>query len=400
MIMVQKNILFLLFLLSGLFLKAQNKYASEIDSVYQVISGKHVQPFGYISKEKWKEQLDELKQKNWSAEQTNLALIGILQEINDEHTILFPKENYILPFRGRILKEGFIITVTSSELTTLNLGKLLAINGQKAESIFSSISRRIKQDNPWYVLSMSEFYFHNTVVLTGMGILHTDSLNSIQVQKWNGDTIHANFRLFPNKPETKINWTYADVVRKMLPYRKSANYWYEYIDTSQTLYFNYEKCNEDPNHKFSSFNKELFHCVKVKKPKKIILDLRSNPGGNSALIEPFVKSISKSYLNHPDHFIVLVGRKVISSSLMNAVELKQKTKATFIGEPSGGNLYHHGEIQRIYLPQLNAFFMYSTNTFQLDEQEKGSFLPGVLINYTWKDVVEGNDPALAAAFAK
>jgi hypothetical protein len=56
--------------------------------------------------------------------------------------------------------------------------------------------------------------------------------------------------------------------------------------------------------------------------QRLVVDLRLNGGGNSAILDPWITEIKSSPLNKKGHLFVIVGRATFSSAIMNAVRLK------------------------------------------------------------------------------
>ena len=146
---------------------------------------------------------------------------------------------------------------------------------------------------------------------------------------------------------------------------------------------------------FSSEVKEKLESLHIsQKPKKIIVDLRYNGGGNSAIFDPFIDQLSKSYLNSKGKLFVLVGKRTFSSALMNAVELKRNTNSILIGEPSSGNINHYGEVRGFHLPKSNIVVAYSTKYWEIWKGKVGALKPDIHVEYSIKNYIKGKDEAL------
>jgi hypothetical protein len=76
-------------------------------------------------------------------------------------------------------------------------------------------------------------------------------------------------------------------------YRENAdlNYWYQYIDWSRTLYIKYNLCNEMTSQSFDAFGQQLFGVMRTRPIDRVVLDMRDNPGGASALLQPLITGV-------------------------------------------------------------------------------------------------------------
>jgi Peptidase family S41 len=70
-------------------------------------------------------------------------------------------------------------------------------------------------------------------------------------------------------------------------------------------------------------------------------------------------------LNRADVFYVLIGRRTFSSAMMNALQLREQTNATLVGEPTGGTPNSYGEVLSFRLPFSNLVIGYSTKYCEL-----------------------------------
>ena len=132
--------------------------------------------------------------------------------------------------------------------------------------------------------------------------------------------------------------------RNLLRYSKNKNYWFDYQKDRKLLYINYSKCNEIKDYPFSQFSEDVFKVISTEEVNKVVIDLRDNGGGNSAIIKPLLEKLKTSNLNNKNSLYVLIGKITFSSALMNAITIKKDFKSTLVGEPTSGNINHYGEV--------------------------------------------------------
>ena len=78
--------------------------------------------------------------------------------------------------------------------------------------------------------------------------------------------------------------------------RVKGNYGSLFDDSTSTLYVNYRRCREDENISMSAFTEEVFARIEAQHPARLVIDLRENGGGSSALFMPFIK---RGYQHRP-----------------------------------------------------------------------------------------------------
>jgi C-terminal processing protease CtpA/Prc len=131
----------------------------------------------------------------------------------------------------------------------------------------------------------------------------------------------------------------------------------------------------------------------------VVLDLRYNGGGNESILQPFIDGmLSRPALNTEQTFFVLIGRETYSSALGNALTLKTRSNATFIGEPTGGKPNHYGEVRQFRLPNSRLIVQYPTwYWLNLRDDDPPSLVPDITAPPTMDAALAGRDPALEIA---
>lgn len=194
-----------------------------------------------------------------------------------------------------------------------------------------------------------------------------------------------------------VNNTRKDDAQPLFLRNSDEYYWYEYLRDKKTMYFQYNVCADMEEQTFKSFNEEMFKVIDQKKIERLVVDLRNNSGGNSTILHPFLEEIEKrDYLN--DRLFIIIGRNTFSSAVMNAIELKNQTKAILIGEPTGGKPNGYGDVKNLLLKNTGITVQYSSKYFKLMEEETDSLYPDIHIELSFLDYMNKKDPALKWIF--
>lgn len=375
-------------------LLAKEGLIADAENYRKTISSKHKNPFTKISKEQFNQKINKLiaAVPGLNKEKFIVELCKINSFIEDEHTFLLPGYEMELPFKFELFDEGMTIVAADSVNQKYLLHKILSINNNSWSTIDSLYKTIIKRDNQSYVKFFEAYNFNNAELLIGLGIINGSSAIPFELLSPSGDTINTTIN--SNYKTQNKSWKYANQFKNILAYSKNSNYWYKYDIKSKTLYVNYMRCREDIKEPFTTFNQKLFQTIADLNPAKLVLDLRFNSGGNSGVLKPFIDSIKKSELNTNERFFVLIGRKVMSSSLMNVIELKKTTKARFVGELTGGNINHFGELRTFELPNSKIRVNYSTKYWENWKNHDGAFKPDIETSYTLSDFLNSYDKAL------
>jgi hypothetical protein len=94
---------------------------------------------------------------------------------------------------------------------------------------------------------------------------------------------------------------------------------------------------------FGAFTRACFTALAAGAPKRLIVDLRRNGGGNNYLFEALRKHIERSRFNRPGGLYVMISPRTFSAAQNATNRLERETFALFVGEPSGGAPNHYGD---------------------------------------------------------
>jgi C-terminal processing protease CtpA/Prc len=163
---------------------------------------------------------------------------------------------------------------------------------------------------------------------------------------------------------------------------------------------NYSICAEAEAWPFADFMAEVLGVLDAQPVARVAVDLRANSGGDSRILEPLIAALAERQdVNQTGHLFVLIGPRTYSSALLNTIQFRQDTAALLVGEPTGGEPNHYGELQSFTLPHSGLSVFYSTKHFVYLEGDDSSALePDQLIPLNAADLFAGHDPVLEAIF--
>lgn len=360
-----------------------DQFIEDLNQFKRELPEKHKNLFAKISQADFNRKVlaIELKAPTLTNESFEIELYKLIKEIGDEHTRIEPVYKKVLPLKVDFFKEGIYVTHTSAAYSYLLSKKLDGINDSSISAVIKQFEEIIKTDN----FSYFDVYFQQLVnkpaVLKGLNVMKEDA--------------SATF-ILDGKPQIistlKKEDFHADATVQTLKNSKTDNYWYQ--PTDDFLYFNYQSCFEQTDKPFEAFNEDLWQFLEKNKPKKIVIDLRNNSGGNSAILNPFLDKLKSSYLNEKGRLFVLIGKSTFSSALMNAVNLKRNFNAILLGQPTSGNVNHYGETRGFQLLNTRLIVGYSTRYWEIWKGYEGALKPDVKIEYSIYNFNKGIDEAL------
>ncbi|RKR83367.1 peptidase S41-like protein [Mucilaginibacter gracilis] len=393
-----KKIISLCFILfqSGLVFCQQLSKADYLADLYYLkdtLPKRHINLFAKISKADFEHTIAAMAARltDPDMESFTVELYKLPVAIGDEHTHIEPVFTKAAPIRFDKFSEGIFVTATDSADTDVLLYKLDGINGHPIGEVISRFKAIIQSGNSSFFDSRFLHLINNPVMLKGLQLTGSTDETSFDLTAPNGKTTR---RVMKSVPGTDAGNLPLVAAQKQ---QRKGNYWDNYDARTGTLYFNYNNCQDNDAHPFAAFNNALFALIDQKKPKRLVIDLRDNSGGNSGVLTPFIDSVKRSYLNAKGKLFVLIGKQTFSSALMNAVDFKRNTNAILLGEATSGTVNHYGEVRGFRLPHTKIVIGYSTRYWENWKGHDGPLMPDVAIAYSVKNFGKGIDEALVYA---
>ena len=168
-------------------------------------------------------------------------------------------------------------------------------------------------------------------------------------------------------------------------------FWFTLLPDSQTVYVNWRSYRG-----LGDQARQLFALVDSVKPRRLVIDLRQNGGGDffegrRHMVEPVKKRLE---VNQKDRLFVLVGRRTYSAAMVNAIDFRKETNATLVGEPIGERPNSYSENDELTLPNSRVVVSYSTRYYKFLDQDVPTVLPDMRIDPDWASFRAGRDPVL------
>ena len=313
------------------------------------------------------------------------TLSSYLALSNDSHTSLYAP-NLALSFKYFALQLNFIedeVYVVSgiSELSDYMAKQVIGINGYSIDKILKKATKVVPHDNEVYLKLWLNNQLNNTSFLSFIGIMDDQNEDVTLTFSDNSTLTLTPMMILELRSHSLIS-----AVKGYSKYIYQGYYLAQNID-NKTLLISYNTCSEDPNYPIKNFINDVKTMLKKTKYEKIIVDLRYNGGGNSALFEPVIKLLKKQKCEK----YCLIGEQTFSSAILNAVSLKDDASFILVGSPTGGSINHYGEVKSFILSESNWEVYYSTKYFKLSNKYEGSIKPDVQIKKDITSFIEGRD---------
>ncbi len=366
----------------------------DLDELGRVLSERHKNPFFRVTRDEFFKAVDGVRKRIPELKDHQIAVefmkLGAL--IGDGHTAVQPTTLRRYPIWLMWLKDGLFVVAATEEHKDLVKARVVAVGKSPVDEAARAVAAVAASDNASGARNASANWLTVAEVLAGVGLI--DDMDKAPFTIVDAQGKERMVHLAPVTGSSRKVFGFE----KDLPISRRlsrARYGVELLSESKTLYCWYDSCADAPDRPVSAWCEEALKGIDVKKPERVVLDLRRNGGGNSELIRPLLAGLRKRAA--VGKLFVLVDRATYSSAILNALDLRREFKALLVGLPPGASPNHYGEIRRYPLPHCKWQVQYSTKFFKLAPEGGDTIAPDIEVDWTAAEFFGGADPALETA---
>lgn len=378
------------------------QWRADLEFLAGTLPERHPRPFARITRGQWLTAVAELDAKIPSLWPDEIAVgfARLVAMIGDAHTVAHaanvPPGFRSLPMRLYWFADGLYVAAVAKGRESLLGLRLTRIGSTPLDSAATIVARTFVDENEaLHKMGVAQ-------ALTTVEVLHALHLiedASRAALGFAGPSGAVEDTLAPIEDAGGAEWVrWPDVTGAPTPLARSRpqSWFWSQRDEASGLYFiQYNRCQDSPDLRVSDFITQVLGEIDARPPRAVVVDLRYNGGGSSRLLTPLIKALARRRgLDAADRLFVLVGRQTFSSALMNAVQFRQLTKATLVGEPTGGKPNHFGEIRSFTLPNSRMSIQHSTKYFREQARDEDTLHPDVRVDVNAADYAAGRDPVM------
>jgi hypothetical protein len=348
--------------------------------------------------------------------QVILAMMKLMVSLEDGHSAVWtfgghPLFRAALPLRFFWFEEGLFVTAADPRYKDLLGARVLRIDGRPAEEVLEATAPYINRDrgNPIKTRLSAPYVIRNPALLHAAGLARAPGRVTLSVRDPAGAERDAEVAADAKEPDiwNKLpappSWvTFASTLADPPLYVRHMDraQWFEYLPEHKAVYFQFNKVLNGPKEPLAHFAERLLRFIDEHDVEKLVIDMRWNNGGNTALAHPLlVGLIANRKVNQRGKFFVLIGRRTYSAAQNTATYFERYTNATFVGEPTGSSPNFVGEEVPVTLPYSKVLANVSDLFWQSSwpHDQRVWLAPQVYVPPTFADFRAGRDAALVAA---
>jgi hypothetical protein len=358
----------------------------------------------------------------------SLARAAALSDNAHTRAYLLRNRSYWRRYPLRIWKfpEGWYVVAARAEGTPLVGGRITHIQNVPVEQAFEKV-RKLYAGNAAWANYMASYTLTSPDALLGVGLIDSEHAEfSVQIA-----SAARSVRLGPEPLDPRTGpeeswwflspqhpaasgWTHVLASRKLPPALASPDVNYSSARCDRdVLYVRYSRSADSPGHEtVRQFGDRLLATIASQPPRRLVLDLRFNTGGNLELAQPLMDALAQSRLGRePGGIAVLVGYSTFSAGITAVASLRSRSKAILIGAHPGDRPDFWAEGGNVMLPNSGLAMHYADGLHQYSNVppppgvkeflplgiDVRNLEPDVSVDWTWRDYLSGSDPVAAAA---
>ena len=383
-----------------------------LDGVSNDILAIHPAPFAKIGETVWRRDVAALRAElpKLTEEQRIVRLMQLVASIGDGHTQIQLADNrYASWYLVRLYEfsDGVFITSAHRSLEELAGAEVIEIAGRPVSEVLSAARALMGADNSFDEKERL-YAVHNAYLMRALGFAENNGTLEIRVRLKNGRIVNRTLEprpvdeeIYPYYDEI-FSWSYLPEVFG-LPFDERANWISAYRGTPAADFINADESRPPFLQRRFDFSKRAlpvrdayylyygstnygamvnetraaFAEIDEVRPKRLILDIRDNFGGDGSTIEPMLREFVQRQDDPPWSELYLVtGRKSFSAALFIIDAFKDHTNISIVGEPAGASFISYGDATQRPYPEIGVNLYVSTLRHQLGESnDLRSFIP-------------------------
>ena len=405
------------------------QFHAGVQLLWNKILTRHPEPFRVFTKAEFQAEVSRLMHRTAPVSEARafVAMSRLIGMMRDGHSWVSIDDNSTLfsraePLRFWQFSDGIHIRAAAPDHADLVGATVLAINGVLVKTAWARIRDAVGGGGR-IATTRAQIYIEIPAFLRVLKLANSDDRATFRLRLANGETVTRTIPAIQYKNYSEV-WNASDLwttpkgwvepahAKDALWFaRRNQAFWSRMLPDGTTLYAAFNRATTDPDNpwnpkhdKYRPFLDALFKQVARKDVTTLIIDLRNNNGGNSALWQPLVHRIIRTQkLYQPGRLFVITSRLTESAAVAWAVKIEMNAPALFVGEPTANPPNFDNDPagwrrETYHIPGSAVNFRVADMKEQWSAatDDRWAIFPDVPVSLSWKDFANGRDPDLAA----
>ena len=368
----------------------------------------HPNLFHSVSRDTFRRAVDDLIARMPGLERdevlVELLRIVALTGERDGHMGLFPlvdheRPLHLAPIRAWVFPEG-IYVLASPERPELVGTRIVAIEGKAVAEVAALVRPLVTRDNESSLLLRLPEFMITGEILHGLGLSPGADAVRLTVERAGGESLDATLRTLSGPAYwSLIQHVWAPPPPPGAPTplwlrHPERPQWFSKLSKGRVVYAVYSH-----THSSGTFAASLLKRAQHPKVRRVIVDVRLNPGGDNTAYRPLLDVLRSRFVNRPGRLVLLTGRVTFSAAGNFAAEVDARTRARILGEAAGGSPHNYGDAVEVELGTLGWTVHVPPQYVEVlgRPDERAALEPDVAVQIGAADHFAGRDPVLREA---
>ncbi|NOT33222.1 MAG: hypothetical protein HOP12_03530 [Candidatus Eisenbacteria bacterium] len=399
------------------------RWREEVRAITQRVRHQHPRPFAFSSEAAFDSSARAIEARIATSDDARLAVecMRMVAALGDAHTQVIgtlPPLGFttVLPIVMRPFEDGLYVTAAGPEYAAWVGSKVTRIGELATDDALARVASATSADNRYTQLDRAPLFLMMPALLQALGVVPDRDRVSLEIERAPGKRERIvviggpppegfPFAFLETEPPIPAAWTSARrVTANALPrcdQRPESAWWFEVLPDSRAVYLRLRRIEPiSGDLAYFELYRRLFAVLDSLKPSALIVDLRHDHGGNNTILDPLIRGIiARPWLDRQGALFALIDRGTFSAAMNAAVFLDERTRALFIGEPTGGRVNHYGDAPERDTPNFGMMLQVSTVpwTSRFPNDDRAWIAPEHAVPSTFADWREAKDRALDSA---
>jgi hypothetical protein len=383
-------------------------WTEDVLHLVEEIERLHPDPFFGVPREEFEAAVDALLARLDDLDDAAIAaevarLVALLSRAGREgHSGVFLHTGFA-PVQLYGFADGWFVVDADEPQRELVGTRLVAVGGVPVDEACARLSPYLTRDNDWNLRMKLGPTLANLALLSAAGLS-------------DGETVVLRIDV-PAKGERDASlspapFQHGEVMRRShgtLPRRRDELWltgtdraWrLEVLPEQRALYVQYNQVvPSGEGQTLADFAAGIVRTFEQQKLERVIVDVRSNGGGDNTTFGPLIKALQTPSIDREGVLYGLIGRATFSAAGNFVTVLQRDTKAILVGEPTGGAPNQYGDARTVALPHhggLEVRIATRYHEFGGPEDVRLTHEPDLAVPLSSADYFAGRDPVLQAA---
>jgi tetratricopeptide (TPR) repeat protein len=386
----------------------------DLEYLTRRVAETHYDPFRHITRKEWDAEIARISKAvpKMKDHEIAVALMQLVVRINDGHTGVFPPDEgpltfHALPIDFYDFPDGIYVRAADARYADLVGKKLVRIGDTPAREVFERVGAMVPRDNPQTVRWLAARHLGMLEALNALGVTPAGDRAQVTVVDGSGRETtmevvgleRADHRHGPRTADWKDMADDAPAPLPLWRRNKDKSYWFEFLAERRMVYVGFNTVRDQEDESLAAFAGRLFAFIDDNPVEALVIDVRTNNGGNNTLARSLMMHIVASEkINQRGRLFVITGRETFSACQNFCNWLDRDAAVLFVGEPTGSRPNFVGEGNEIILPYSGLLANASSRLWQdsFSEDRRVWIAPHISAEMTADDYRGNRDPAMEA----